>query len=263
MTGHYAHKSPKFTVRQRRRVRRRRVRRRRVRRRRVSHLTGIATPDGEPAPPDGEPAPPDGLPIAVVRALSSICRHVDAFDIRQVMDRLMVEMGNPNETASNYGLTLEERLVIFAFTLPTRLYTIVNRALREQRAVVHMRAFTDLFDSGLAKLPSHSGILSRGVSLINGLGDYGHGRVITWNAYSSSTDVHGVALMFSGGGVVFSLHSRSAVSIGGLSAIPRESEYVFPRGSHFIVTTPLRDVDGTRTIDMSEIRLPHSDSYYT
>jgi len=188
--------------------------------------------------------------------------------VNYVLGRLALESGRANAFATTHGITLIERLAVYAFTIEitgmsagrwqVQLYGVLNRALREQHGVAHLRPYLALLDAGMHRIPPHVGTMYRGVgaSMMTELRNYYvPNGYVTWQSFSSTSSDRVVSTGFAtrGGGALLILKISSGRDISGMSSIRGEAEFLLPRETHFIVRQSIAGHAGVLTVVLEEV----------
>ena len=153
------------------------------------------------------------------------------------------------------------------YTLETPVYSYVNHIMRtgDEGGILEWTAFIYSFAAGLRKLPPVEGVVYRGIDVAVPKHLYLTGSVVTWQAFSSTTRSPAVAKEFLGGemseGTFFIIRSKTARSIGPVSAHPEEEEALLLPNCQFRVSGQIDDSVKalllTSGIDMSSVRAYH------
>jgi hypothetical protein len=214
------------------------------------------------------PKHPIGVPTVLCDSLIDICSYVSVFDVSYILDRLSLESSRENTFANDHDIPLIERLAVYAFTIEitgkssgkwqVQLYGVLNRALREQHCVSHLRPYLELLDAGMHRIPPQVGTMYRGVdaSMLTVLrNNYVHNGYVTWQSFSSTSSDRSVSTRFAkrGSGALLILKILSGRDISGMSAFRKEAEFLLPHETHFIVRQSITGNAGVPTIVLEEV----------
>lgn len=151
-------------------------------------------------------------------------------------------------------LTAEEAAAIRSYTGNT--YRTLNNALRSGRYAsdLHLQAYVDAAQHGLAKMPKYVGRSARGMSfgeaeLKKVLATYRKGAVVEDSAFVSSS--YGEQAAF-GGNVFLQINGRSGVNISSFSKYGGEREVLFMPGTRFRVDE-VTQANGKYVITVTEV----------
>ncbi|URA06987.1 morphogenesis protein [Xanthomonas phage Elanor] len=151
-------------------------------------------------------------------------------------------------------LTVEEAAAVRAYTGST--YRALNGALRngEYSSNTYLQAYVDAAQHGLAKMPKHVGLSSRGMSfsesqLKSMLSTYKKGAVVEDAAFVSSS--YGDKAAF-GGNVYMKINGKTGVNVSQYSQYQGEREVLFMPGTRFQVDS-VEQQNGKYIITMTEV----------
>ena len=109
---------------------------------------------------------------------------------------------------------------------------------------------------GLAKLPSHVGVVQRGIPDLTVAAQYTLHRPIKWRAFTSSTTLEEAAAGFfeeGADGVIFRITVSSGKRITPLSFFPEEGEVLLWPGQRYTVTRAAYIENGRTYIELTEV----------
>lgn len=151
-------------------------------------------------------------------------------------------------------LTAEEAAAIRSYTGNT--YRTLNNALRSGRYAsdMHLQAYVDAAQHGLAKMPKYVGRSARGMSfgeveLKKVLATYRKGAVVEDSAFVSSS--YGEQAAF-GGNVFLQINGKTGVNISSFSKYGGEREVLFMPGTRFRVDDVVQ-TNGKYVITVTEV----------
>lgn len=135
-------------------------------------------------------------------------------------------------------------------------YQAVNRSLRDgaYQSNHELQAFVEAAQHGLAKMPKHVGLSSRGLTLhgtdlTNMLSSYRKGAIVEDSAFVSSS--RGETAAFSGN-VYMKINGRNGVLVERYSKYQREREVLFMPGTLFRVDS-VEQINGKYIVTMTEV----------
>jgi hypothetical protein len=176
-------------------------------------------------------------------ALSALAGQFDKFTPKEIMslpadtlEKIFLKENCPNikcyfgyGAKNNSNLTLAQKLAVFNYTLG--IFDSLNPALYKGRLTNDQLAFTRVFDSALAKMPSVKMTVYRGTSKKF---DAKIGSVIEFKAYSSTSTDRIVAEGFVRDRLII-LDVKTGKDIQEYSNAGHEREVLIPKGVNFKV----------------------------
>lgn len=197
-------------------------------------------------PRDGMPPPPRFTSQQRAAGLRKYAGKVESGTL-STMNAQQRRMGLPE-------LTAEEAAAIRSYTGNT--YRTLNNALRSgsYASDLHLQAYVDAAQHGLAKMPKYVGRSARGMTfgeaeLKNALATYRKGAVVEDSAFVSSS--YGEQAAF-GGNVFLQINGRTGVNISSFSKYGGEREVLFMPGTRFRVDDVVQS-NGRYTITVTEV----------
>ncbi|CAF3423102.1 unnamed protein product [Rotaria sp. Silwood1] len=173
-------------------------------------------------------------------------QHLPIMTLEQAVKELVpLVSGLPNYVAlakqncnrNSSLLTWDESAAIYLYSMQTRFFPMLNKALRDEKR--HLLkpwfAFLKLFLTALEKLPSFNDTAWRGVSGdIDS--DFANNSVKTWWSVNSCSKALDVIEIFVGGkGVIFAIQVMHGKDISEYSAMQGEQEVIIMPGARLRV----------------------------
>uniref|UniRef100_A0A6B2L407 NAD(P)(+)--arginine ADP-ribosyltransferase n=1 Tax=Arcella intermedia TaxID=1963864 RepID=A0A6B2L407_9EUKA len=194
------------------------------------------------------------------------------FGLQDKFDELCFESNLPfgedlfQNTKNEYGLTKEEVLAIYFYTLEwsektSNLYSCLNKDIsstNRDASAPKWKYYLHYLFSAVRKLPKFNGTVYRGVreNLVAKYPEkFVKGAKIVWNPFSSTTTHLEVIQNFLGEeeSTIFTLESTtSGRSISQFSAMPTEAEILIPPGTRFEIISIL-SLGKVKIIQMKQI----------
>lgn len=148
-----------------------------------------------------------------------------------------------------YGMTRGEGACVVQYT--GSAYAVMNKQLRSGKMTAAVSEIVRATNAGLKKMPSHSGVVTRGSGNPGDLASYYEvGMVIEERGFTSTTRKSQTS--FGGGDIVFKIASRTGKDVSEISSHKGEQEVLFRSGSRFRVTSKAGNV-----IHMEEVEHHH------
>jgi len=166
----------------------------------------------------------------------------------------VTEAGRAKASTASTQIAAMHAAAIFAYTEESPLYSTLNYVMRTPHTTatptdVDLKQYADYIvhlDRAISNLPAHvseiSGAVYRGIKTVLSPDVYAEGKLITWQAFSSSTRRQMTTLDFVSilpgrmlHGSLFIIDSLTAKDIRHFSSLPGEEEVLFPPNSHFKV----------------------------
>lgn len=150
-------------------------------------------------------------------------------------DRMKVGVADAMKASGvpNYGLSEAEKIAVHAYTTTDEYYSRLNTALRSGNAetIARVAPMANVLDNALEKLPAYKGTVFRVTDLPDTV-KIVKGGVFKDNAFMSATTAD-LGTTFGANHRLIMLESTKGRNIRGFSAIPKEEEILFPRGTQF------------------------------
>ncbi|CAF1281124.1 unnamed protein product [Adineta steineri] len=154
----------------------------------------------------------------------------------------------------NTQLTINESAAIYLYTMDTLFYEKLNEALRYENppALKPWFDFLKLFFIALAKLPSRSTTVWRGVANIIG-SNFGKDHIFTWwNVTSCSSSARLAGIFASQQGTLFCINTSYGKDIAEYSWNKGEEEIILMPGTRLCVKDTTFDVNGFSVVHLKE-----------
>ncbi|CAF1471221.1 unnamed protein product [Adineta steineri] len=189
----------------------------------------------------------------------------DVKSLEEAVESIVPFVGNAMEYAAeakqkctkNTQLTINESAAIYLYTMDTPFYEKLNEALRYENppALKPWFDFLKLFFTALAKLPSRSSTVWRGIANIIG-SNFGKDHIFTWwNVTSCSSSARLAGIFANQQGTLFCINTIYGKDIAEYSWNKGEEEIVLMPGTRLCVKDTTFDVNGFSVVHLKECRI--------
>ena len=190
--------------------------------------------------------------VAEIMEFCTLMQYHCTTDDPEIEGRLLTELwATKRQALRDKKQDIVDAMTLYSYTVECDLYKTLNAAMRRGNEQLQSEEFAPYLDyiyllsrallQGQQLGDGCTG-LYRGISVRLKREDYPHGRAITWQAFSSTTQDLKVAMQFLGGdeqarsGTLFFIrNSRAARGISAWSQYPEEEEWLYPPNTHFRV----------------------------